>query len=407
MTTRRVTLRTNGKRHDLWTRVEITRSMDEISGSFMVELHDVARARRAIPAAFTPDPLPDALVPGAAVMLLIDNEVVLDGYIDDVKLAWSADRLTAAVAGRDRTADLVDSAAAVDGPVEYRGLTLTEIVTRICAPFNIAVRAETDVGAPFAVYSIDVAERAMEAIEKACRQRAVLPASDGIGGLVLTRGGARRGPAPLHLPGNVLDAVITRSWRDRHSEYVVKGQSRPPRVGAPALTTTAAPIAPDAAPGARPVQAQERTAIVQTGRARDAEVTRHRPMVTLARTQSGGASVQTQAEWQMRVARGRADACTYVVLDWRAGDAMALWRPNELVLVDDPLAGILGDMMVTRVTYRYGEEGSLTEIEVMGPEAFDLEPEGHDDRRRGRTRRDAARPQVRDAQPLTAAAPTR
>lgn len=397
--TRRVTLRAGGQEHSLWTSVEITRDLADISASFILELHDAARIRRALPGP-TPSPLPAALEAGAEARLLIDGELVLVGYVDDVKLTWSADGLTFGVSGRDRTGDLVDCAASLAGPVEYRGLTLTEIVTRICAPFDIKVRAETDVGAAFPLFSIDVAETAMEAIEKACRQRAVLATSDGVGGLVLTRGGNRRAPAPLSLPGNVQDAVITRSWRERHSAYVVKGQMKPPRSGGPALVSDAAPVTPETPPAGRPVQAQERTAIVQTGRADDSEITRYRPLVTLAKAQSGGASVQTQAEWQLRVARGKSDVLTYTVLDWRAGDADALWRPNELSTVDDPLAGILGDMIVAGVTYQYGEKGSLTRLQLMGPEAFDLVPEGSDDRRRGRRRRDAARPQASTPDPV-------
>lgn len=394
MSTRRVTLRAGGQAHDWWTGVEITRDLAEISGSFLVELHDVARLRRALPGP-RPVPMPTAIEAGMACQILLDDELVLDGWVDDVKLSWSADRLSMAVAGRDRTGDLVDCAASRDGPFEYRGLRLEEIAARICAPFGIAVRAEVDTGPPFAAFALDAAETAMEAIEKGCRQRGVLALSDGVGGLVLTRGGVRRGPAPLSLPGNVQAAVIARSLRGRFSDYTVKGQTRPARSGPPALDGTAAP------PAARPVQQTERASVVLSGTAYDKGVGRHRPWVSLSRTQSGGASVQTQAEWAMRVARGKSDRLAYTVRDWRAGAEQRLWRPNELVAVDDPLAAILGDMLVAAATYRYGEQGAETELSLTGPEAFDLLPEAEDDRADARSRRDAARPLDGTARPLT------
>lgn len=403
--TRRVALRVDGASHDWWTAIEIVRDLSDISGGFQIDLHDVARARRAFPGP-TPAAPPTAIEAGMPCELAIDGEVVLVGHVDDLKISWSDTDLRIGVAGRDRTGDLVDCAAAVDGPVEWRGLTLEEIARRICAPFGIDVRAETDVGPPFALFGIEVAERAMEAIERGCRQRGILAVSDGVGGLVLTRGGTRRAPGKLSIPGNVQQAAINRSWKDRFSEYLVKGQTRPPRAGPAALDGAAAPLAPDAPAAARPRQAEERAAILMTGRARDAEVTRHRPTVRLAKTQSGGATVQTQAEWQMRVARGQAETLTYSVRDWRAGPERRLWRPNELATVDDPMAGILGDMLITAVTYRYSEQdGTLAELRLTGPEAFDLLPEAEDERPATRRRRDAARPLDGTARPLSPDSP--
>ena len=397
MTTRRVTLRVGGAAHDLWTSVEITRDLAEISGGFLIELHDIARLRRALPGP-RPAAMPPAVDIGAACQLLLDNELVLDGYVDDVKLVWSPDRINMSVAGRDRTGDLVDCAATRDGPVEYRGLRVDEIAARICEPFGIGVRADVDTGPPLDVFSLDVAETALEAVEKAARQRGLLALSDGVGGLVLTRAGTRRGPAPLALPGNVEAAVITRSARQRFRDYVVKGQTKPARAGGPALDGSANPLSPTAPPAARPVQQTERASVVLTGTATDAAIARYRPWVALSRTQSGGVSVQTQADWTMRVARGKSEQLTYTLRDWRAGPDRRLWRANELVAVDDALAGVAGDMLISAVIYRYSGAGAETELTLTGPEAFDLLPD--EDRREARRRRDAARPLDGAARPL-------
>ncbi|WP_439596454.1 phage baseplate assembly protein [Falsiroseomonas sp.] len=386
MTTRRIALVVDGQTLDLWTDVEVTRDLGDIAGGFLVELYDAARIRAAIAGPAATD-IGRRVDPGAQVEIRIDGEAVLRGYIDEIKLTVRPEEMRVAIAGRDATGDLVDGAASVDGPFEFRGLTLTEIVSRICAPFGIAVRAEAPVGEAFPIFSLDAAERAMEAIERACRQRAVLALSDGVGGLVLTQAGKSRAPERLSLPGNIHAAVVNRSWAGRHDQYVVKGQSRPQRTGGPALDSTLPPVEPGAPPPLpRPPQRQERATIVMTGRARDAEITRHRPRVVLAKSQSGGASVQTQAEWMLRVARGKADKLTYTMLDWRAGPDRRLWRPNELALLDDPFAGILGEMLVCAVAYRYSErEGSTTLLTLCGPEALDMEPEG--DRRAARRRR--------------------
>lgn len=405
MSTDRVVLELGGKAFRWWTQISVTRSLEEISGSFDLRAYDPVRVERAIPGGVMVRSDTEVLRLGLACTIKIDDEAVLIGHVDDAKVSWTGDAITVSVAGRDRTGDLVDCAAAPDGPAEYRGLTLTEIARRICAPYGITVRADTDVGAPIPVFALDAAETALSALEKAARQRGVLLVSDGVGGLVLTRGGASRGPAPLQVPGNVQQASATFSWRERFRDYVVKGQTRG-AAGNRALDSTASALTPGStpapAPSATPVR--ERAGVVMTGRARDEEVTRHRPTVLLAKTQSGGASVQTQAEWRMRVARAQSETLRYRVLDWRDGEERRLWRPNEIVAVTDPFAGISGDMLISAVTYEYGPEGAYTELDLVGPEAYDLEP--IEPRRRGRQARRTGTATDSTARPLTAE-PTR
>lgn len=390
--TRRVSLAIGGQTFDAWTGVEIVRDLTEISGSFTLEYHDAARARRALPALEGIAAAGAELRQGQEARLSIDGELVLLGWIDDVVLSIEGDRLSATITGRDRTGDLVDCAAAPDGPGEYRNLTLTEIARRLCAPFGIPVRAEVDVGAAFPRFSVDVAETAMSALEKAARQRALLVVSDGVGGLLITRGGSRRGPEDLRMPGNVMASAATLSWRERFRDYIVKGQTERAaggRAPAPALSRATALTAGEVTPPGR-TPTRERAGIVMTGRARDAAVTRHRPTVGHAKTQSGGVSVQEQAEWMMRVARAKSEQVKHTLPDWRAGKARALWRPNELVLVADRHAGLDGDMLISRVEFTYAEDrGHRTLLGLTGPGAFDVlreaDPDGNRARGRNRT----------------------
>lgn len=403
--TSRVTLEVAGRVFGPWTELEIVRDLTEISGSFSLSFHDEVRADRALRAGLrrwrAQAPALVQLTPGQKARVKIDGQLVLVGWIDDVDLDWAADRLGAVVRGRDVTGDLVDCAATVDGPAEFRRITLRELCARICAPFGIGVKSDIGEGRTFERFSIDVAETAMGAMEKATRQAAVLLTSDGIGNLVLTKSGTGRAPEPLRIPGNIHDARVKYSWRQRFSHYVYKAQATAGG-GTPALDHQAAPLAgalnpAPAAPGAAAAQ------VVRTGRAQDREVTRWRPRVRLVRTESAGASAQEQADWLMRVARGQSEGLTYVVPDFRGGAGSIvrnpsdprgggkLWRPNELVAVVDPYAGINRDMLIAAVTWRYDAQGSRTEIRVVGPEAFDRIQEDARRQRRERSVEDNVR----------------
>ena len=412
--TSRVTLEVAGRTFGPWTDLEIVRDLTEISGSFQMSYYDEVRADRAMRAGMRRWRAQAAalvqLTPGQKVRVKIDGELVLVGWIDAVELDDRPDSIGAMVRGRDVTGDLVDCAATVEGPAEFRRITLAEVARRICRPFGIGVRSDIGEGRTFEKFSIDVAETAMAAIEKATRQAAVLLTSDGVGNLVLTKSGAGRGPEPLRRGGNIHQARVKFDWSQRFSVYIYKSQQQNSG-GTPALGHAATPLigglnpAP-AAPAAAAAQ------IVRTGRATDAEVTRYRPRVRLVRTESAGASAQEQADWLMRVARGQSEGLTYTVPDWRGGAGSIvrnpsdprgggrLWRPNELVALIDPYAGIDRDMLIAGVTYRYGPGGSTTEIRVVGPEAFDRVQEDARRQRRQRSVQDNTQPGGSVASPL-------
>ncbi|WP_431281666.1 phage baseplate assembly protein [Humitalea sp. 24SJ18S-53] len=355
--------------------LQISRDLGEIAGGFTLRVYDAGRVQRAGGLAGVVSRIKRA----DAIEILADDERLLVGFVDATEVSWTETSLDFSVTGRDKTGDLVDCAAAPDGPAEYRNVTLTDLARRLCQPFGITARAEVDVGPVFPRFALDPDETIMDALEKACKQRAVLALSDGVGGLVLTRSGQNRAPAGLSLPGNVAAGHASSSTEERFARYIVKGQSGSARgTGGPALASGAAPLE-EALP---PPAATERARIIRTGLAVDPEITRHRPKVFLSRTESGGASLQTQAEWRMRVARGRSDVLAYTVPGWRAGADRRLWRPNELCHVQDAPGGITGDMLIRGLRFTVGDKGAATELKLVGPEAFDLEDEGTRRRRR-------------------------
>ena len=124
--------------------------------------------------------------------------MVITGYVDDVSPAYSATGHDVTVDGRDATSqgDLVDCSA-IHQPGEWRvSGTLEAIVTILAKPFGIPVKAECDTGTAFRKFRIEEGETAFEAIERACRMRAVLAAGDGKGGLRIIRAGSGRAALP-------------------------------------------------------------------------------------------------------------------------------------------------------------------------------------------------------------------
>lgn len=374
-------------------RASVTRDLGDISGSFEVEIRDARRAIRTFVWSGPPEHHP-RVRPQLKARIRIGDDLVLVGFVDDIRPRATEGGVNLAFTGRDVTMDLVDCAAAPFGPAEYRSITLTEFARRICAPFKITVRAEIDVGAPFPKIAVDTAETAMSAIEKMARRRGVLVTSDGVGALVLTRSGKRKAEGVLSFPGEIEEEAALVSFKERFSHYIVKGQAAGAggaRASSPALDANAAPLSapppeePESGSGEDEGGTEGRGVSIR-GMARDAEVERWRPKVELARTASTQADAQKTAEWRMRVARGRSTSLTPQTRGWRqnAGEG-ALWRLNERVEVEDHYADIVKEMLIAGVTYEWGDRGATTRFRVVGPEAYDLIAESQN--RAARTRR--------------------
>jgi prophage tail gpP-like protein len=362
-----------------WSSARITRDLRDIAGGFEVQYLDTGRAAAALNPNLDPLPPFQIIKGNMPCTVALDGIVRLTGAIDVVDVQRKAGSLVAKFTGRDATRNLIDCCASPpgtqpNGVTEWRNLDMLEIAKRICAPFGISVRADVDIGAAFPIFAINPDEKAMISLQKAARQRALLVVSDGIGGVILTRGGVTRAPAPLRCPGNVQDSSYTSDWTGRFSDYYVEGQTSRDlqRMNLDALMTqdtdpTTAP-APDAGTDATD---DETTSTVMIGHAIDTQVTGYRPTTTLVYTQSGSSSVQDQAAWALRVARGMGESLNYTVLDWRAGDGNDPWLTNQVVRVTDPYADIDGDMLISGTEQNISAAGVMTTLKIAGRTAFD------------------------------------
>lgn len=326
----------DGRRYAGWKTASVHRSIEHIAGAFEVGLAETRPA----------DTPARALRTGQRCTVDLDGDVVVTGWIDDVVPAWDQSSHGITVSGRDATGDLVDCAAA-DRTVQWAGRKLEQIAADICRPFGIAVRTEVDTGKPFRTEGVNPGESAFDAIESMCRQRAVLPISDGRGGLVFTRAGASRAAGSLQYAANLLAGEFTASDRDRFSTYIVRGQQDPTQLWQGAASTGA------------------------EGRATDPAVARYRPKIVIAEAQGDGVSFADRAKWEASVRAGRARSGRYTVQGWRDASG-ALWTPNTLVAIRDPFTGVDRDLLIAGVEYTRGDQGTRTVLSVVRSEAFQL-----------------------------------
>lgn len=340
--TEKATLNIDGSIYGGWKSVEFFRSIEQGASSFELSVTEKwagQKTRRPI-------------IPGGAYVFKINAATVAAGYVEDIEPSYDATTHEIKVSARDRIGDIVDCAAVVDGPYEFAGLGLAEIASRLCKPFGVAIRAEVDLGATFDRFAIQPGETAWEAIERACRYRAVLPNSDGQNTLVLSRAG-RGGKATgaLELGKNIKRAQGKFSNRDRFSMVVVRGQQEP---------------------------SDDLDAVSETqpeGRAKDPRITRYRPTVIVAEQAGNDVSFADRAAWNVRFAQGRSQSVTYTVYGWH-NEGGNLWTPNQTVPVLDAYQDIDAELLIVSTRGRIDRDGGeVTDIQLAPKEAYDLLPE--------------------------------
>jgi len=210
----------------------------------------------------------------------------------------------------------------------------------------------TDTGAPFTEFSVQEGEAAFELLDRAARQRGVLLTADGLGNLVIARAGTARVDVALAKGENILNARGKFSHKDRFSTYIVKGQRRvtDDDISKPEVATQVMASIPD------------------TG------VTRYRPLIVLAEDMGDGATYQQRVNWECNTRLGKSIRTRITVQGWRTTEGGALWQTNRLVSIRDDWQGLDTELLIAKVSFSIGEDGTKTVLELTNPAAFDVEP---------------------------------
>lgn len=332
-------LNINGKVWDNWEAMTFGRTMDRMGGNFTATL------------SLKPEEgmISSTIRPGLPVKVLIDDQEVLDGYVDAASHSYTDKSADISLAGRDKTGDLVDCAASVNGPFEFTNQKLEKVIDHILKPYGIPLTVDVKTGEAFGRVAIQPGETAFAFIERICRYRAVLPVSDGIGGMVLVKPAQIRSPGQLEYGVNIKAGDVKFDWSQRFSLYVVKGHAE-------GFDETSADDVAE-----------------PEGRASDPQVTRYRPTVIIAEKQGYNQTFKERAVWQRNTHRARGNTASYRVTGWYAdADKKKLWTLNTIVRVKDPARTIDRDMLITGLSFERGPSGTTTLIELSAPEAYEL-----------------------------------
>lgn len=333
-----IEVKVDGAIYGGWKTARIPFGIEQIANSFDISVTD----------RWSGQDTPRPIKVGSNCQVLLDGDLVITGFIDDVNVDFDATNHGINITGRDKTGDLVDCSA-IHKSGQWSNSSLDKIVRDVCAPFGIKVITETAIGDAFSTFSIQEGETAFECIDRACRMRAVMPVSDGKGNLVITRAKSGGPVAELIQGENIKKCQGAFSLQERFSSYLIKGQDRSADDNDDATIHTQV-----------------------SARSEDNFIKRYRPLIVLAEDKGAHATYKQRAEWERNVRRGRSARATVTVNGWRNVSG-ALWRANTMAHLNAAYLSVNTDLLIVGGTYILSEsEGQLTELNLVGREAFDL-----------------------------------
>lgn len=333
-----VTLTVGGTRHEGWTRINVTRSIDALAGSFDLTLAT----------AWAESPAPFVLEAGAACTVSIGGETLITGYIDRLSPSFDSEAHSITISGRDKSGDLIDCAA-IASPGTWRDTKISTILTAIAKPYGVKIILSADEGAPLRRFSLQPGETVQAAIERLCRFRGLLAIPNAQGDIELTTPNAGAPAEVLTQGGNIVSASGEHDVSGRFSEYIVKGQSS----------------GDDRAHG--------KTVSAPHANAKDPAIKRHRPMVIIAEEQATLAGLQTRARWEASTREGKGQSANVQLQGWYRPDGKLRDR-NTIVMLGAPHLFMDGRMLVQSCSYILDEGGTRTELIVVPPSAWSQLP---------------------------------
>lgn len=327
----------NGTSYGGWKAMRVHLGLEEVSGSFDLEVSEI-----------WPEQLtPREIRTGDRAVVSVDGTVLITGFVDTVNPSYDARSHTFNVRGRDATADLVDCAA-VHKKGEWRNADLAQIARDLVGPFGIPVKISGDIGKPFPTFAIEPGETAFACLERAARQRGARLLSDGQGSLLVGTVPPGHSSTALKEGDNLLSASATNDASQRFSEYTVKGQQS----------------------GTDDVNGAAAASIKAV--ATDSAVTRYRPLLILDEDQGDIGGFERRAKWEASVRGARALTVNCTVQGW--SHTGGLWRPNTLVQVDAPRIRVQRELLVRDVDLVCDEGGTRTDLVLTPQTAFTLQP---------------------------------
>lgn len=332
--------------------------------------------------------------PNSAIIIDIDGEPIVTGYIDEVNIDYDTTSHEIVLSGRDKTADFIDStleSKTFNPPIGFIQL-LTKLLTivgyevvpppkkigfGIIGKQQISIINNAGTIEPFSTsegIQLRHSETAFGLIQKMAEKRQLILSADGNGNIVIQKIGDTHALTILQnysdvsgVKSNIKKANLKIDFTERFNQYTVKSMLNKASNG-----TQYGDDSSDVS----------NIGVSQSGVAYDPQVRATRKYTAIGSSSMNSTDCKNRAIWQANIARTKGFSYSCEVFGFRQNldeiqslgyEDNPLWKPNQLVYVNDIFANIDDDMLIKSVTYTQDlKNGSTTKLELVEKKSFTL-----------------------------------
>lgn len=309
---------------------------------------------------------------GFDVVIKINDQKVLTGYIDNVSHHISSDTREITVNGRSKTADLIDCSA---GVLQIKNRDALSVATAICAPFGIKVIWDSKRPKTNITWKIEPGETCFEVLGKIARMNNLVLTTNADGDCVFTEP-KNDDLGILTLGKELLEITTKDDHSQRFSEYICMGDS-------PSHKTSADGKKEDKWVNINTGAGGKSTALGK-GRARttvqDRHITRHRTRIILADDNATGQNTRERAEFERDRAIGQGRTIDVKVRGWTyphydektEQTTDRIWDVNKLLTVDAGLIEVDNEKLLIVIVQLIidDNEGFIVLMTLAPPEGY-------------------------------------
>lgn len=329
-----VAIKVNGNIFDRWTYLELTKSIEMISGQFVIRN---ARGK----------PLP--IVSGDQVEVLLYGQTVIKGWVDKSSYTLTETNSDVSITGRDFSADLIDCSAVTTTNAFYN-ITFKSLAEKLLKPFGIPLKIESTRANKIIPKVSLQQDSVFQTLERESRKVGVLIYSDYSGSLVIADIGTRVVNTRLMMPGNMISVNDTKDLSQRFSKYIVKARQS----------------------SSNSLSYEQQTQVVAT--AEDRNVKRYRPLIIIGESNMNWSQAKDRVQWEAAVRAGRTDELSCRVDSW-VDSSNKLWEINTLVSVFVNDLNINKQFVIKTVKFNYdSQEGIVADLTLVDKDVLKPEP---------------------------------
>lgn len=337
-----------GKPFTKWESARVSRSIDSNCGSFTFTNSSLLPSQLPIRA-------------GDPVVVLVNGESVVNGFVDEISASGSVSSHTISVSGRDNVSDLIDSSLPDSVKTLSGNKTIKELAEMVISSLgaNIKVIDTSNVSTKITEEEISgsTSDKCIDFLMDYASKFQVYLISDGKGRLEIFRPGKSKATSPLlHLKderiNNVKSWSVSQNYQSRYNKYICRSQD-------------------DFGFDVSADYGESGTA--RTGTVTDKNIREGRFLEIIAEESLDDSKCLERAKEEANLRRARATVYSATVAGVTQSDG-SNWTLGDIINVQDDFSGLNGDYLIRDIEYSVSSmDGSNTVITVAPIDAYTVQ----------------------------------